>query len=173
MKTVIEFLHSSVLHTQETSAMIDHILLNQGIYSAINTADVCLVLNEVGFPLKQRQRLLTTAKTRLTKIATSHRAKNDWSITSLPSCTCHDCKNLKNFLLSSSLQSYTWPLAKDRRQHIHIVLDGSGLPVTHVTLRQGSPQKLVLNKTPELFKIERAERIAAEAALKEIEKNLT
>ena len=173
MKTIVEFLHSAVLHTQETSAMIDHILLNQRIYSAINTADVCLVLNEVGFPLKQRQRILTTAKTRLAKIVTSHRAKNDWSITSLPSCTCHDCKNLKDFLLSSSLQSYTWPLAKDRRQHIHIVLDGSGLPVTHVTLRQGSPQKLVLNKTPELFKIERAERIAAEAALKEIEKNLS
>ena len=56
--------------------------------------------------------------------------------------------------LESERVSLAWPLAKDRRQHIHGVIDGLGLPVTHVTRRQGRPFALVLTKTAALFRRE-------------------
>lgn len=52
----------------------------------------------------------------------------------------------------------TWPLAKPRRQHIHGMIDGQGLPVTHTTERTGSPHKLKLRKTDRLMKADAAER---------------
>jgi hypothetical protein len=78
------------------------------------------------------------------------RKGGDWSIRETSSCTCQDCASLKQFLLSPA-NTLTWPLKKERRAHMHRVIDGLGIPVTHETLRQGSPQKLVLTKTKQLF----------------------
>jgi len=51
-----------------------------------------------------------------------------------------------------------WPLAKDQRAHIHQIIDGWDLPVTHTTRRTGRPFTLVLEKTAALFKRDAAER---------------
>jgi hypothetical protein len=59
-----------------------------------------------------------------------------------------------------------WPLAKERRQHIHRRIDAAELPVTHVTRRQGRPFTLVLTKTDNLFAGERKARERDEADLK-------
>jgi hypothetical protein len=48
-----------------------------------------------------------------------------------------------------------WPLAQQRRQHVHARIDNAELPVSHVTRRQGRPFTLVLNKTEALFARER------------------
>jgi hypothetical protein len=34
-----------------------------------------------------------------------------------------------------------WPLAKERRQHVHSRIDPAELPATHVTRRQGRPTR--------------------------------
>ena len=59
-----------------------------------------------------------------------------------------------------------WPLAKQRRQHVHTRIDAAEVPVTHVTKRQGSPYVLVLRKTDDLFVGEQKARGQAASDLK-------
>jgi len=51
----------------------------------------------------------------------------------------------------TSHRTFEWPLAQQRRQHVHSRIDAAELPVTHVTRRQGRPYTLVLKKTEALF----------------------
>ena len=96
----------------------------------------------------------------------SPRAADDWAIRHALTCRCEDCRELTAFLVSPG-RNRDWPLRKERRQHLHGVIDGAGLPVSHVTLRKGSPQVLQLRKTAELFSRERQHRkeVAARLAL--------
>jgi 2OG-Fe(II) oxygenase superfamily len=169
IKAVTELLRSAVFHPQEADAMINHILKHQDIYLPISTAKLLLELKSIEISDNLRQCLASSAKVRLSEIISRQRAANDWSIRTLPPCKCKDCKILKDFLSNSSAQSHVWPLAKDRRQHIHQIIDGSALPVTHVTHREGSPHKLVLKKTEELFSLDKLEKKAAKNAMEALE----
>ncbi|MCB9656010.1 MAG: 2OG-Fe(II) oxygenase [Sandaracinaceae bacterium] len=73
------------------------------------------------------------------------RRADDCSLEVMLRCSCADCKQLHAFLSATDAR-LDWPLAKARRQHIHGVIDSRALPVSHVTLRQGSPHKLQLTK---------------------------
>ncbi len=77
---------------------------------------------------------------------------DDWSINEKIPCDCHDCGTLSNFLLDGALTTIKWPLGKGRRQHIHHIIDGLGISVSHQTEHQGSPHKLNLIKTEQLYK---------------------
>ena len=101
-----------------------------------------------------------------TRLARPQRASGDWSV-ELPAggCTCDLCGTLRIFLEDKSRRTFEWPLAKQRRQHVHSRIDAAELPVTHVTRRQGSPYTLVLNKTDALFARERQARIRDETDL--------
>ncbi|EYF02220.1 2OG-Fe(II) oxygenase [Chondromyces apiculatus] len=90
------------------------------------------------------------------------RAPDDWRIVHPLRCTCTDREVLSRFLQSPD-QDLDWPLNKQRRQHLHHVLDAAKLPVLHTTLRQGSPQVLQLRKDPSLFTRERAYRARVKA----------
>ena len=94
-----------------------------------------------------------------TRLARPERAPGDWSV-ELPAgtCACELCGNLRAFLADKSRRTFEWPLAKQRRQHVHTRIDAAELPVTHVTRRQGSPYTLVLNKTDALFAREQEAR---------------
>jgi 2OG-Fe(II) oxygenase superfamily len=100
------------------------------------------------------------------RLARSQRAPGDWSI-ELPAdgCTCDLCGTLRVFLEDQSRRTFDWPLAQQRRQHVHSRIDAAELPVTHVTRRRGSPYTLVLNKTEALFAREREARIRDETDL--------
>ncbi len=89
----------------------------------------------------------------LAALAEPSRGEGDWSIRTTRTCKCKDCGELHAFLESERV-SLGWPLAKDRRQHIHGVIDGLELPVTHVTRRVGRPFTLVLTKTEALLRRE-------------------
>jgi len=99
------------------------------------------------------------------------RSSNDWSIKDKNLCNCGDCQVLNKFLLDSSKQKMIWPLAKKRRQHIHHVVNNMKLPVTHTTERAGSPHKLHLTKTEQLFKREASLRDKYKKALVSLEKH--
>jgi len=86
------------------------------------------------------------------------RAEDDWSIPWPPGCDCDLCGTLREFLTSRSRRSFEWPLAKEKRRHIHTRIDTAELPVRHETRRTGSPYTLVLTKTQELFERERETR---------------
>jgi hypothetical protein len=86
------------------------------------------------------------------RLARPQRAPGDWSV-ELPEggCACDLCVTLSTFLAAPGRTIFEWPLAKQRRQHIHSRIAAAELPVTHMTRRQGSPYTLVLKKTDALF----------------------
>ena len=100
------------------------------------------------------------------RLALPQRAPGDWSVP-LPAggCTCELCATLSTFLADPRRRTLDWPLAKQRRQHLHGRIDRAELPVTHVTRRQGSPYTLVLTKTDALLAGEVSARKAAQAGL--------
>ena len=85
---------------------------------------------------------------RLTRPA---RVPDDWSIELPEGCDCELCSSLRVFLADPARKTLEWPLAKERRRHVHGRIDAAELPVTHRTRRVGSPHKLVLTKTRALF----------------------
>jgi hypothetical protein len=94
------------------------------------------------------------------------RDHDDWSI-ELPAdgCTCELCVVLCRFLTDPGRRTFEWPLAEQRRRHVHSRIDGAELPVTHVTRRQGRPYTLVLAKTDALFTADLQSRASAAADL--------
>jgi hypothetical protein len=62
-------------------------------------------------------------------------------------------------------QTFEWPIAKDRRRHVHTRLDSAELPVRHQTRRAGRPFTLVLSKTEDVFERDRQARRRDEADL--------
>jgi hypothetical protein len=100
------------------------------------------------------------------RLARPQRAPGDWSI-ELPAggCTCDLCGTLRVFLEDQSRRTFEWPIAQQRRQHVHSRIDAVELPVTHVTRRKGSPYTLVLNKTEALFALEQQARSRDETDL--------
>lgn len=103
--------------------------------------------------------------TRLGAIAHApSRMAGDWTITYLLGCACNDCKVLSHFLGSAHTER-DLPLNKERRQHLHNVIDSAQLPVRHTTLRKGSPHVLQLRKDASLFGRERAYRKRAKQIL--------
>jgi predicted 2-oxoglutarate/Fe(II)-dependent dioxygenase YbiX len=104
------------------------------------------------------------------RLARPHRASGDWSI-ELPAggCACDLCDTLRAFLSDTSRRTFEWPLAQQRRQHIHSRIDAAELPVSHLTRRQGRPYTLVLSKTDALFAREREARIRDQSDLEWLE----
>lgn len=90
------------------------------------------------------------------KLEQPTRDEGDWSITLPEGCGCELCARLAEFLSDPEERRLEWPLAKERRKHVHGRLDEHELPVRHETRRSGSPYTLVLSKTKALF--ERAAR---------------
>lgn len=114
------------------------------------------------------QSLADHCEARLTAaVARPVRAADDWSLAPVGACRsgCDLCPDLDAFLTSHTRRAMDWPLAKDRRRHIHSRIDLAGLPVSHITRRQGRPYTLVLTKTNAVFTRERATRVRAETDL--------
>ncbi|MEM9454864.1 MAG: 2OG-Fe(II) oxygenase [Myxococcota bacterium] len=105
-------------------------------------------------------------------LADLQRKAGDWSILVPTRCSCQDCTELHAFLRSPDT-IMEWPLAKNRRSHVHQEIDRMGLPVTHVTRRQGRPFTLVLNKTTELLRLEEDLRDQHQQALASVERLLS
>jgi hypothetical protein len=99
---------------------------------------------------------------RLTRPA---RAADDWSIELPTGCRCELCQTLDTFLGDKTQRSFEWPLAEQRRRHIHSRIDQAELPVHHQTRRSGRPYTLVLRKTDALFTREREEYQRAQTDL--------
>jgi hypothetical protein len=92
------------------------------------------------------------------RLARPPRHADDWSIALPRDCRCELCGRLGTFLADERQRHLEWPLAKQRRRHVHAQIDRYELPVRHSTRRSGSPHVLILDKTPGLFEAEAAER---------------
>jgi len=98
------------------------------------------------------------------QLAAPPRPADDWSIT-WSGCGCDLCETLHRFLADLDSTELDWPLRADRRQHVHQRIDAAELPVTHHTIRKGSPYTLRLVKQPDLHEREAAQRRQAMADL--------
>jgi hypothetical protein len=92
------------------------------------------------------------------RLAQPARATGDWSIELPKGCGCELCETLSAFLGDPTQRSFEWPLAEQRRRHVHSRIDQAELPVHHQTRRSGRPFTLVLTKTDALFERERETR---------------
>jgi hypothetical protein len=92
------------------------------------------------------------------RLAQPARATDDWSIVLPNGCGCELCATLSAFLGDPVRRSFEWPLAEQRRRHVHGRIDEAELPVHHRTRRSGRPYTLVLAKTDALFEREREAR---------------
>lgn len=97
-------------------------------------------------------------------LATPARLADDWSIV-WSGCGCDVCDTFRSFLVDRNATRLDWPLRTDRRQHIHQSIDVDELPVTHHTIRKGSPYTLSLAKRRDLHKREAEQRRQATADL--------
>lgn len=134
---------------------LEHMISRAGLYPAIEWVNVLDFLaerlNKRGLEQWYYQKLFDHTYGEVKKEKDlGLRKGNDWSIKEKLSCKCKDCATLGEFLQSSTLQDMRWPLSKERRKHIHQVIDGLGIPVTHETKHSGSPHKLILAKTRKL-----------------------
>jgi predicted DCC family thiol-disulfide oxidoreductase YuxK len=105
-------------------------------------------------------------------VSTPSRAPGDWSMAITLRCTCELCGRLTRFLRAAD-QRLEWPLAKDRRAHVHQTATSHELPLTHVTRRVGSPHTLVLTKTKALFSRDAAERASWQRDLAWLEETIS
>jgi len=68
------------------------------------------------------------------------------------SCNCDDCRELSAFLDNPNEAVHRFRVRKDRRQHLHRIIERHRCDLTHVTERRGSPQTLVCTKTTASYK---------------------
>ncbi|RLJ20751.1 hypothetical protein DJ030_06300 [bacterium endosymbiont of Escarpia laminata] len=142
---------------------IDHLISNEKDYLIFDLIEISRFIKQQSYEHEvteaQSNRLLDFVRDKVTRALDSPPRKvGDWSITETVSCGCADCKVLTAFLQSSGEEHKVWPLAKGQRMHIHQVIDAMGVPVTHKTERRGSPHKLHLTKTKQLFLQDREHR---------------
>ncbi len=97
--------------------------------------------NAIGYWLKEcRKELKSRTKTK-------PRPPQDQRRNSEVPCDCADCKLLSQFLDNPDQSSTRMPLAKNRRKHLHRIIDGNRLDCLHVTERTGRPYTMVITKT--------------------------
>lgn len=70
----------------------------------------------------------------------------DWRRSSELSCDCTDCSELADFLKAPSEQVHRFSVRKDRRRHLHEMIDRHRCDIDHVTERKGRPYTLVCTK---------------------------
>ena len=72
---------------------------------------------------------------------------SDWTIAADIPCDCEDCASLRGFCRDPAKRVERFSVRKDRRKHLHRVIDGYRLDLDHVTERSGSPYTLVCTKS--------------------------
>jgi len=75
----------------------------------------------------------------------------DWRLSVELSCSCPDCRELQTFAHDPAERLHRFRVKKERRRHLHNMIDGHRLDMTHVTDRAGSPQTLVCKKDRRTF----------------------
>ncbi|MCU7905940.1 MAG: hypothetical protein KZQ76_08785, partial [Candidatus Thiodiazotropha sp. (ex Epidulcina cf. delphinae)] len=172
---VTDLLSATLLSADDAGfhEMIDYLLANDENYLLSDWVEIARFVKQQNYEVTvtegEAALLLAFVRGKLSKMLdTPLRKAGDWSITETGQCDCADCKVLVGFLQSSHLDRKVWPLAKGRRQHVHQVIDGMGIPVTHKTERSGSPHKLHLRKMKQLFSQEQAQRVQLKKGLDDL-----
>ncbi|KIG16241.1 hypothetical protein DB30_04853 [Enhygromyxa salina] len=165
LTSLVDLLSASVLAGARKvhDSIVAQLTSKDSSLSALELASVTLRVHERLGAKRWRDwgtaRLAVHAKRSLSAaLAKPARERGDWRIIVPRRCNCSDCATLYEFLESNEIGTIC-PLAKARRQHLHQVIDGDGVPVNHVTERRGSPYRLVLTKRVQLFSLDAEGRV--------------
>lgn len=82
----------------------------------------------------------------LKRSATPPEAPRDWAMATDISCSCENCVKLRAFCADPVGRVARYPLRKELRKHLHRIIDGHGLDLSHETERRGRPFTLVCTK---------------------------
>ncbi len=77
----------------------------------------------------------------------------DLSIDAQLKCTCDLCKTAGSFLKSKTDKTKVWPIVAYDREHVMSVFSRLGLPVQLSVEKKGSPHKLVMVKSDNLYHV--------------------
>ncbi|VAX05914.1 hypothetical protein MNBD_GAMMA19-1216 [hydrothermal vent metagenome] len=172
VKQVIDLLNAALSSRDDVicNSIIDYLIDNENNYLLLDLVAIARHIKrqrpKFNTTEQQRTRFLAFVRNKLITVLDSPpRQADDWSIIATDRCGCADCQELNTFLQASDLTHKTWPLAKGRRQHIHGIVEGMSIPVSHQTERSGSPHKLHLKKCEQLFKDAQMQREQLEEAL--------
>ncbi|KAH8684945.1 hypothetical protein BGZ61DRAFT_495252 [Ilyonectria robusta] len=104
--------------------------------------------NRVPFSTPYYQQLFRTVSTTyITKYVGREPSRDTNLARPRVNCDCRDCGPLNTFLVSATENVARFRVGKQRRQHLHQKLDSADIDCTHTTLREGSPQTLVVTKS--------------------------
>ncbi|MFW8565157.1 2OG-Fe(II) oxygenase [Orrella sp. 11846] len=98
------------------------------------------------------------------ELARQPRQPNDWSISTQHEYFGTGREILTEFLYSLSETKLIWPLAKRHREKICDWIDKLDMPIAYEVVNTGSPHKLILTKTKQLFERSAARRKALDEA---------
>lgn len=148
------------IHRRTIQYILKHPLLYPAtkLVQLLSQLDFSRNLSPVDWGMDQ---FLLQIQERLERESSITRENGDWSIPEKVPHPCGDCKELEKFLASSTEQKLIWPMAKARRRHIHTIIEGLDIPVTHETRHIRSPHPLILTKTPALFSRDESKKKAA------------
>lgn len=173
--SITELISAAVLAANDRifKDTIDHLIANKQdhpLFDLIEINRFTMQQSKSGKKAEKQSRLLFDfVKNKVTKaLNNSLRQKGDWSITESLPCDCTDCEILATFLQSRNTKHTVWPLAKRRRMHIHQTINAMAIHVTHITEPSGSPHKLHLTKTEQLFVQAHEHRIQLQEAMDEL-----
>jgi hypothetical protein len=134
--------------------LIDHTLAASQTYDMIDTHVAAILALESWLstaPAKSRGAIthwLSACRSELAARVEHEPARpTDYRRPSQLSCNCDDCRELSAFLDNPNEAAHRFRVRKDRRQHLHQIIERHHCDLTHVTERLGSPQTLVCTKT--------------------------
>lgn len=149
---------STVGDDQTYTKLIEEMIANKKLYPAFKLIPVVdsffsIDSNRQRQQIKARKTLCVYIKETLqAEYELGLREPTDWCIKENMGCRCKDCITLTKYLRSATQIKLVWPMGQGRRKHIHGKIDSLGLAVSHTTLHEGSPHKLILKKTRDLYK---------------------
>ncbi|MCY4612087.1 MAG: 2OG-Fe(II) oxygenase [Nitrospira sp.] len=133
--------------------VIDHALAHRDKYELTRThlAAIFKLESRLGTRSPSSEaiaRWLSTCRRELQeRTAKAPQAPTDYRRDERVSCHCADCQVLSRFLANPVERECRMPLNKERRMHLHQIIDGNRCDLTHVTERRGRPYTLVCRKT--------------------------
>ncbi len=133
--------------------VIDHALAHRDKYELTTThlAAIFKLESRLGtrsLSSEAMTRWLSTCRRELQeRTAQAPQLPTDYRRADKLSCHCPDCQVLSRFLGNPIERECRMPLNKERRMHLHQIIDGNRCDLTHVTERRGRPYTLVCRKT--------------------------
>ena len=145
---------SAVNQATLSEQLIEHVLAHEPLYPEYELAEIVLRLAQdgsstslAGFNKLRVQVAAGIAR----ELHAGMRQENDWSFASVSACACQYCQTANAFLQAKDESSKVWPLAEVHRRHVIDQCTALGLALSFEVKKQGSPHKLIISKSAQIF----------------------